>query len=76
MKFMATFNNMRRLVIDTNDHAWNKRSLRSGIQLMDQLEQPFEVQNNTGRNGVIRLYKHEDGAKYPEAREALIDTSK
>lgn len=67
---------MRRPVIDTDDHAWKKRSLRSGIQLMEQLEQPFKVQNNTGRNRVMRLYRHEDRAKYPEVREALIDKSK
>lgn len=66
---------MRRPVIDTDDHAWKISSLRSSIQLMDQLEQPFEVQN-TRRNGVMRLYRDEDRTKYPEAREALIDKSK
>lgn len=66
---------MRRPVIDTDDHAWKIRSLRSSIHLMDQLEQPFEVQN-TGRNGVMRLYRYEDRTKYSEAREALIDKSK
>lgn len=63
-------------LIDNHDHAWNKHSLWSSIQLMDQYsEQPWEesAQNLTKKWSERDYWDNRDATKCFEGREALKD---